>query len=50
MTWLAANWKAVLLVVLAVDSALIPLFPQVGIFGAIKNLLSGLTASGAPKA
>lgn len=43
MTWLAANWQSVLLAVLAIDAALIPLFPSTGILVTIKNLLTGLT-------
>lgn len=46
MAWLLANWQALLLAVLAIDSALIPLFPNAGILGSIKNALSGV----APKA
>lgn len=42
MTWLAANWQSVLLAVLAIDAALIPLFPSAGILVTIKNLLTGL--------
>lgn len=41
MVWLSAHWKDVLLAVLAIDSALIPLFPQAGILGKIKDALSG---------
>ena len=44
MAWLMANWQQVLLIVLAVDSALIPIFPNVGILGAIKNILSGVSS------
>lgn len=42
LSWLSANWQSVLLAVLAVDSALIPLFPQIGILGKIKVALSGV--------
>jgi len=42
MAWLLANWQTLLLAVLAIDSALIPLFPQAGILGTIKNALSGV--------
>ena len=42
MAWLSANWQNVLLLVLAVDSALIPIFPSVGLLPAIKSILSGL--------
>lgn len=42
MAWLAANWMQVVVAILAIDSALIPLFPSVGIFVSIKNFLSGV--------
>jgi hypothetical protein len=40
MAWLSANWQPLLLAILAIDSALIPLFPNVGLLVKIKNLLS----------
>lgn len=40
LVWLQANWQALLLAVLAIDSALIPLFPNEGIFVKIKSVLS----------
>lgn len=46
MAWLSAHWQNLVLAVLAVDAALIPLFPNVGILVSIKNFLSGA----APKA
>lgn len=46
MAWLSANWQNVLVAILAIDAALIPLFPKVGILVSIKNFLSGM----APKA
>lgn len=42
MAWLIANWMQVVVAVLAIDSALIPLFPAAGILVTIKNLLSGV--------
>jgi hypothetical protein len=42
MQWLVANWQSVLLAVLAIDAALIPLFPKAGFLIAIKNFLSGV--------
>lgn len=42
MAWLLANWQTALLVVLAVDAALIPLFPNVGLLVAVKNIASAL--------
>ena len=42
MAWLAANWQALVVCILAIDSALIPLFPQVGILGKIKEVLAGV--------
>jgi hypothetical protein len=41
-TWLAANWQSVAVAILAIDAALIPLFPKVGIFVSIKNFLTGI--------
>ena len=46
MAWLSQNWMQVVVAVLAIDSALIPLFPSAGILVSIKNFLSGV----APKA
>lgn len=42
MAWLYANWMQVVVAVLAIDSALIPLFPSVGVLVTIKNFLSGI--------
>lgn len=42
MAWFVANWQVVVLAVLAVDAALIPLFPNAGILAKIKDLLSPL--------
>ena len=42
LAWVQANWQAVLLAVLAIDSALIPLFPSEGFLVTIKNLLSSV--------
>lgn len=38
--WVVANWQQVLLAVLAIDAALIPLFPNAGILGKIKEVLT----------
>ena len=46
LAYLSANWQPILLCILAIDSALIPLFPNAGILGTIKNFLSSV----APKA
>lgn len=40
--WIGANWQAVAVAVLAVDAALIPLFPSAGILVSIKSFLSGV--------
>lgn len=40
LVWLQANWQPLLLCVLAIDSALIPLFPNAGILGSIKSFLA----------
>ena len=42
MAFITANWMQILVVVLAVDSALVPIFPTIGIFGVIKNILTAL--------
>lgn len=42
MAWLAANWMNIVVALLAIDAALIPLFPQVGILVTIKNFLAGV--------
>lgn len=42
LAWLSANWQQVILWLVAVDSVLMSIFPQVGIFAVIKNFLSGL--------
>lgn len=46
MAWLSANWQNLVVAVLAIDAALIPLFPKAGILVSIKNVLAGM----APKA
>lgn len=38
MTWLAANWQALAIAILAIDAALIPIFPNAGILKTIQNL------------
>lgn len=40
MAWLAANWQSLVVAILAVDAALIPIFPNVGILGKIKEWLT----------
>lgn len=42
MAWFIANWKELVIAVLAIDAALIPVFPKVGLLVTIKNLLSGV--------
>lgn len=46
MTWLMANWNTVVLAIIAIDAAILPLFPDSGLLVAIKKALSGF----APKA
>lgn len=46
VSWIVANWQPVVVAVLAIDAALIPLFPNAGILGKIKAALSDV----APKA
>jgi hypothetical protein len=40
MTWLAQNWQTLAIAILAIDSALIPLFPSAGILKKIQSVLS----------
>ena len=40
MAWLTANWKELVLALLAIDSALIPIFPSAGILGKLKTWLT----------
>lgn len=40
LAWISANWQSVVLALLAIDAALIPIFPKVGFLGTLKNLLS----------
>lgn len=40
--WLVANWQNLVLALLAIDAALIPLFPKLGILISIKNFLTGV--------
>jgi len=40
IAWLQANWQSLVVAVLAIDAALIPLFPKVGLLVSIKNFLS----------
>lgn len=42
LAWLSANWVQVAVAILAVDSALLPLFPQSGLLLKIKDILSGV--------
>lgn len=42
LQFVIANWQNILLLILAVDAALIPLFPQVQILVKLKNLLAAI--------
>jgi hypothetical protein len=42
MNWLMNNWQNVVIAVLAIDVALIPLFPKAGLLVWIKDFLSKL--------
>lgn len=44
IAWISSNWQPVVLAILAIDAALIPLFPKAGFLGTIKNFLSSLGA------
>ena len=39
-TWIVANWQPVVIALLAIDAALIPVFPNVTIFEKIKSWLT----------
>lgn len=41
-SWIVGNWQPLIIAVLAIDAALIPLFPNEGFLVTIKNLLSGI--------
>lgn len=40
ISWLGANWQTLLLSLLAIDAALIPLFPNAGILKTIQTYLT----------
>jgi hypothetical protein len=42
IAWLSANWSQLLVAILAIDAAVIPLFPQAGFLVTIKNILSSI--------
>ena len=42
VVWLSANWMQLIVAFLAIDAALIPLFPSAGILVTIKNILGGI--------
>lgn len=42
ISWLAANWQSIVVAILAIDAALIPIFPKVGILASIKTALTPL--------
>lgn len=42
MAWLIQNWMEVVVAILAIDAALIPLFPNAGFLVVIKNILTGV--------
>jgi hypothetical protein len=42
MAWLIAHWVQVVVAILAVDAALIPLFPQVQLLVKIKDVLTSV--------
>lgn len=43
LNWLASNWKELLLALLAVDAAIIPIFPNAGILKTIQTFLTSAT-------
>ena len=44
VSWLLANWQPLVLAILAIDAALIPLFPNAGLLKSIQSALSALGA------
>ncbi len=42
LAWLSANWMQVVVAFLAVDAAMIPLFPNAGWLVTVKNFLMGV--------
>jgi hypothetical protein len=44
VSWVVANWQPVVVCVLAIDAALLPIFPQAGFLKTIQTFLSGLGA------
>lgn len=47
VAWLSTNWKEVLLAVVAIDTALIPFFPNAKFLAGIRSFLSNIVG-GAP--
>lgn len=43
MTWLAANWQTLAITLLAIDTALIRLFPNAGVLKTIQTDLGEIT-------
>ena len=41
IAWFSANWMPIVVALLAVDAALIPLFPNAGILKSIQGWLQG---------
>lgn len=44
INFLSAHYKDIILAILAIDAALLPIFPSAGILVSIKNVLSGLVS------
>lgn len=42
ISWIVANWMQVLVAVLAIDAALIPIFPDSGLLKSIQSFLSNI--------
>lgn len=40
LQYLASHWQQIVVALLAIDAALIPLFPNAGILGKLKEVLS----------
>jgi hypothetical protein len=40
LAWLSANWQPIVVALLAIDAAIIPLFPNAGILKTIQNALT----------
>lgn len=50
ISWLVANWMQLVVAILAIDAALIPLFPNAGLLKSVQSFLSALKPPSNPPA